>query len=176
MMMLMQEIRLPDGIKVEVKGDVAMVSGKLGTNTRRFNDALLSVRAEQGRLVVDHTTDKTLERVAANAEKAFAKELSNDVAGVSAYYELNMKQVHAHFPITVEVKGSTININNIIGERVPRTAKIAGSTKVEVKGQSVRIYGTSKDDVSQTAANVRLACKMRNKDTRVFQDGLYFEV
>ena len=91
-------------------------------------------------------------------------------------FEFKMKSVHAHFPITVEVKGQAIHINNIIGERVPRVARIAGATKVEVKGQNVRIYGPSLDDVSQTAANVRKACRMRNKDTRVFQDGLYFEV
>ena len=45
-----------------------------------------------------------------------------------------------------------------------------------MKGQNVRVYGPSLDDVSQTAANIRKACRMRNKDTRVFQDGLYFEV
>jgi large subunit ribosomal protein L6 len=45
-----------------------------------------------------------------------------------------------------------------------------------VKGQNVRVYGTSLDDVSQTAANIRLACKIRNKDSRVFQDGLYYEI
>ena len=92
-------------------------------------------------------------------------------------FEFKMKSVHAHFPITVEVKGQAININNIIGESASRgIAKIAGATKVEVKGQNVRLYGPSLDDVSQTAANIRKACRMRNKDTRVFQDGLYFEV
>jgi ribosomal protein L6P/L9E len=29
----------------------------------------------------------------------------------------------AHFPINVEVKGDILNINNIIGERFPRTSQ-----------------------------------------------------
>jgi large subunit ribosomal protein L6 len=76
----------------------------------------------------------------------------------------------------VEVKGDELLIKNIIGERFPRSSKIVGSTKIEIKGQNVRIYGTSLDDVTQTAGNIRLRCKMRNKDIRIFQDGLYYEI
>ncbi len=172
----MREIALPDGVKAEVKGPTIAISGKLGSNTRKFNDALVTIKVEAGKLALDHVKDKKLAHKAMNAESALSKELANDVKGVTEYFEFKMKSIHAHFPITVEAKGQVININNIIGERVPRVAAIAGLTKVEVKGQNVRLYGTSLDDVSQTAANIRKACRMRNKDTRVFQDGLYFEV
>lgn len=172
----MKEIPLPEGVKAEVKKDEITISGKLGSNKRIFNDALVSVKSESGKVVLEHIKEKKLVEKGMNAENALYKELQNDMKGVAQYYEFKMKSVHAHFPITVEQKGSVININNIIGERVPRVAKIAGATKVEIKGQNVRVYGTSLDDVSQTTANIRKACVMRNKDTRVFQDGLYFEV
>ena len=175
-LMIMEEIMLPDGVKVEVKGNTVTISGKLGSNTRKFNDAFVTVKAEGGKIHVDHIKEKKLALKAANAEKAFKKELSNDIKGVGSHFEIKMRSVYAHFPITVEVKGSMVNITNIIGERVPRKAQIVGATKVEVKGQEMRLYGTSLDDVSQTAANIRKACRMRNKDTRVFQDGLYYEV
>ena len=77
-----------------------------------------------------------------NAENALSREITNDIKGVAQHFEFKMKSVHAHFPITVEVKGQVININNIIGEQVARVAKIAGATKVEVKGQNVQVYGT----------------------------------
>ena len=96
--------------------------------------------------------------------------------GVNTYYEKKMRIVFAHFPINVEIKGDRLHINNIIGERVPRISKIVGTTKIEAKGQNVRVYGTSLDDVSQTAGNIRLVCKIRNKDSRVFQDGIYYEL
>jgi len=172
----MKEIQLTEGIKAEVKGSTIAISGKLGTNTRIFNDALVSIKVDGGKIVLDHTKEKKLVEKGMNAENALSKEIANDMKGVTQHYELKMKSIHAHFPITVEVKGTVININNIIGERVPRVAKIVGATKVEIKGQNVRLSGPSLDDVSQTAANIRKACVMRNKDTRVFQDGLYFEV
>ena len=44
------------------------------------------------------------------------------------------------------------------------------------KGQDMRLYGTSKDDVTQTAANLRKAVKIRKKDERTFQDGVYYSI
>jgi large subunit ribosomal protein L6 len=175
-MVAMIEIQLNEGIKAESSAGALTISGKLGANKRKFNSSLLSIKVEGQKILLDHVKAKKLAKKAANAEIAFSKEISNDIKGVGEYYEMKMKSVHAHFPITVEAKGGIVNINNIIGERVPRLANIVGTTKVEIKGQNVRLYGTSLDDVSQTAANIRLACKMRNKDTRVFQDGLYFEI
>ncbi|EQD42534.1 ribosomal protein L6, partial [mine drainage metagenome] len=37
-------------------------------------------------------------------------------------------------------------------------------------------YGSKHDDVSQTAANITKACKVRAKDERIFQDGIYYKM
>ena len=40
-------------------------------------------------------------------------------------------------------------------------------------GEDVVVQGPSLEDVSQTAANIELSTKIKNKDQRVFLDGLY---
>ena len=171
-----KEIQIPEGVAVEIKGNVIETKGALGTNRRTFNDALLEVHKKENGIVIGTVKDKILARKAAQAAQAFKAELGNDMSGVSRYFEKKMRIVFAHFPINVEVKGDRLYINNIIGERVPRISKIVGGTKIEAKGQNVRVYGTSLDDVSQTTANIRQICRIRDKDSRVFQDGLYYEV
>jgi large subunit ribosomal protein L6 len=84
-----------------------------------------------------------------------------------------MKIVYAHFPMTVKVKGNLINIDNFLGERSPRVAKIMGDVKVSVKGEDVTITGINKEDVGQTMANIEQATKIKRRDPRVFQDGIY---
>ena len=176
-MVLMESIELGNGVQAEVKGNEVTVKGSLGSNSRKFNDALLKVTKEGNSIKIEPTAHSAaLQKKAAMAERAFAKEIRNDISGVTKHYEFNMQVVFAHFPITVEAKGDTVQIKNLIGERAPRVARIVGATKVEVKGQNVRVYGTKLDDVSQTAANLRKACKIREKDGRVFQDGVYFAV
>jgi len=86
-----------------------------------------------------------------------------------------MKIVYSHFPINVKVMGDKglVVIENFIGERAPRYAKIYGNVKVTVQGDDVVIEGIDINEVSQTAANIQSATKIRNKDPRVFLDGIY---
>lgn len=171
----MIEIAIPQGINVGIAGNQIETKGSLGANKRKFNDALLKISTKDNKVIIEPVKDKVLAKKAAKAQNSMRKEIENDMKGVTTHFERKMRVVFAHFPITVEVKGSDVLIKTVIGERYPRTSKIVGSTKVEINGQSVRVYGTSLDDVTQTSANIRQACKMRNKDIRIFQDGLYYE-
>ncbi|BCS90630.1 MAG: 50S ribosomal protein L6 [Candidatus Micrarchaeota archaeon] len=172
----MIEINLNDKVSAEVSEDSIIIKGPLGTNKRRFNKRLLNVKVEGSKIVIDYNKDKKLERKAYAAQNSLAKEISNDIKGVQEYYTVNMVTAFTHFPMTVEVKGNKILIKNIFGELAPRYADIVGDTKVEVKGQNIKVYGTKLDDVKQTCANMILACKPKNKDIRIFQDGIYYAV
>ncbi|MFB0522514.1 MAG: 50S ribosomal protein L6, partial [Candidatus Bathyarchaeia archaeon] len=48
-----------------------------------------------------------------------------------------------------------------------------GDAKVAVKGEDVIVQGIDVEKVSQTAANIQRATKVKNKDPRVFLDGIY---
>ena len=167
-------IEVPNGTSAEVKGDKITVKGSLGTNVRKINTELLLVTAKGDKIEITPTENRILAAKAAKAVNAVGKEIKNDIDGVNKYFERRMTIVFAHFPITAEAKGSEFIIKNMLGERAARKCKIVGSTKVEVKGQEVRVYGTLLDDVGQTAANIRTASKIRKKDGRVFQDGVYY--
>ena len=96
-----------------------------------------------------------------------------ETAGVVDGFTIKMKVVYSHFPITVKVEGKKVLIENFQGERAPRICVIRGNTNVDVKGDDVIITGPVLTDVSQTAANVQQKSKVKNKDHRVFLDGIY---
>ena len=100
--------------------------------------------------------------------------ISNMIYGVKHGFTYKMKIVYAHFPMTVKVKGKLVTIDNFLGERHPRTAKIIGDdVKVSVKGDDVTITGINKENVGQTMANIEQATKIKGRDPRIFQDGIY---
>jgi large subunit ribosomal protein L6 len=51
---------------------------------------------------------------------------------------------------------------------------VVGETQVKVKGQDVTISGPDKEAVGQTAANMKNILKIKDKDPRIFQDGIYY--
>jgi len=97
------------------------------------------------------------------------------IRGVTSGYTYKLKIVYAHFPMTVKVqeKEGRITIDNFTGEKTPRVAKIIGPTKVKVAGDEIHVQGTNLRDVSQTAANIQSATRIKDKDQRVFLDGIY---
>ena len=64
-------------------------------------------------------------------------------------------------------------INNFLGERKPRSARILPGAKVEIGKDEVSITGIDKEQVGQTMANIEQATKVRGFDIRIFQDGIY---
>jgi len=78
-----------------------------------------------------------------------------------------------HFPFKVEISGNEITINNFLGEKIPRKAKIVDGCKVEIKGDEISVSGINKESVGLTAARLEIATKVKNRDRRVFQDGIF---
>ena len=75
--------------------------------------------------------------------------------------------------VKINEKEKKVIIENFIGEKFPRIAKIVGNVKVEVKGDDIIVQGLNLKEVSQTASNIEQATKIKKKDPRVFLDGIY---
>lgn len=101
--------------------------------------------------------------------------IRNMIRGVAKGYTYKLKIVYAHFPVTVKVqdKERKLTIENFTGEKTPRRVRIVGSAKVKVVSDELHVQGNSLSDVSQTAANIQTATKIKEKDQRVFLDGIY---
>jgi large subunit ribosomal protein L6 len=48
-----------------------------------------------------------------------------------------------------------------------------GDSKVKASGDEIIIQGINLEEVSQTAANIEQSTKIKDKDQRVFLDGIY---
>ena len=51
--------------------------------------------------------------------------------------------------------------------------KIKEGVKVAVEGDKVKVEGTDKELVGQTAANIETLTKIKGRDRRIFQDGIF---
>ncbi|MDE1873846.1 MAG: 50S ribosomal protein L6 [Candidatus Micrarchaeota archaeon] len=172
----MQEIKIPSGVKLELQneGSEITISGKLGSTRKHVNTRLLSAELNGDTLSIKETKHKKLAKKSALAAQSLASEISRAVSGVEGGLEKHMRIVFAHFPMSMEIKDGKVMAKNVLGEKKPRVAKIVGATKVEIKGQEVMVKGVDPYDVGQTAANIHRLSFARRKDSRVFQDGIFY--
>ena len=167
--LIREEISIPDGVDVTIDGGVT-VKGPKGELSRKFNHSEISMAVEDDRVVLEVKFPKKKDKAMIGTVRAH---ISNMITGVTEGFRYRMKIVYAHFPMSVKVAGDKVVIENFLGERHPRTARIVGDTKVQVKGDEVEITGINKEHVGQTMANIEQATKIKGRDPRVFQDGIY---
>ena len=166
-------LKIPDGVKVEVRDNRIVVSGPLGSLERSYDPRLVKVLKVDSEIII--FTDKVRKKTS-SLIRTMRSHIKNMIKGVTEGFEKKMIIAYSHFPMRVKVDDQRrlVIIENFLGERSPRIAKIVGEkTKVKVEGDYIYITGISPEEVGQTAANIRLATKIRKKDPRVFQDGIY---
>lgn len=157
-------MEIPKGINMRVEGHRMFVKGPQGEVQKSFPKG--SEVKLNGSTVEVGTRNPALKGTLESIIRSMFHGASNG-------YSRNLKLLYAHFPITIEVKGSDILVKNFLGEKQARKTVLIGSTKVVAKGQSVTVSGPDKEAVGQTIANLRTAMRIRDKDGRVFQDGIY---
>ena len=185
------EIEIPDDVTVEIDRFDVTVSGPEGDVTRRlwYPDVTVSVGEIEVERSDEESDDPTATRtetvegvvIESSTEKAkqtatigtFTSHLRNAFYGVTEGWEYGMEVFYSHFPMQVGVEGEEVVIQNFLGERAPRRTTIRGDTDVSVSGEEVTLRGPDKEDVGQTAADIEQLTRVNDKDTRVFQDGVY---
>jgi len=165
-------IEIPEGVQLNIDGRKVKVAGAKGTLEEDFSHIPVHFSIEDRTLRVYSPWAR--KREAALVGTALAH-IRNMIRGVTAGYTYKLKVVYAHFPMTVKVqeKEGKVMVDNFTGEKTPRIARIVGSAKVKVVSDEIHVQGTKLADVSQTAANIQSATRIKDKDQRVFLDGIY---
>ncbi len=154
---------MPQGVSVQLSGNRISVKGPKGTVERTFSP-LVAISVSGNEIKVDG--DKMHVNTTESLLAAMAK-------GVTEGYKKELKIIYAHFPISLEVKGQDVIIKNFQGEKMNRRSRLVGDTKLVAKGQAATLTGSDKEAIGQSMANLRTAMRIKEKDDRVFQDGIY---
>lgn len=163
-------ISVPDPVKVSESHKILKVEGPLGKTRKNFKKIPVDLQVSGKNVIIKALGTRKTDYAIFKTSESLVRSL---IKGVQTGYTYKMKIVYAHFPITVKVKDGSIHVENFQGERAARISKIFGDTKVAAKGDDVLITGSVLTDVSQTAASLQQNTKVKNKDSRVFLDGLY---
>jgi large subunit ribosomal protein L6 len=165
-----ETIKVPDDVQVNLVERRVTVTGPKGILVRDFAFAPISVELNGKDIRISAEWPRKKE---ASLVGTIRSHIQNMITGVTKGFTYKLKIVFSHFPISVKLKDKTVLIENFTGERNPRRAKIVGDVQVKIQGEDIVVQGMNLEHVSQTAANIEQATKVKRKDPRIFLDGLY---
>lgn len=164
------KIEIPEGVEAEIDGTTLKVKGPEGENERRFNFRKLEFKKEGNEIIIGYKKASKSEKKIINS---IAAHIKNMVQGVQEKFEYQLKICSSHFPITVEVKGNEVIVKNFLGEKIPRKTEIPEGVEIEIDKDIIKVKSVNKEMAGQTSADFETLTKVRNKDRRIFQDGIF---
>jgi large subunit ribosomal protein L6 len=163
-------VEIPEQVTVSLKKTMLGVSGPLGKTFKNFKKIPVLIQVQEKNVLIKTSGKRKKEYAIMNTVRSIIRTLCE---GVLEGYTIKMKIVYAHFPITVKIQNNQVIIENFQGERAARVARIHGQTKIVAKGDEVILTGPVLSEVTQSAAEIEQKTKIKNKDHRVFLDGIY---
>lgn len=169
-MTAVRKVTIPDGVKVQLDGTQLKVNGPKGQLARNVRFPQVSVTCDGKEVTI--ATESTRKEITAMVGTLEAH-TKNMIRGVTEGFEYRMKVVYSHFPIQLKLQGNRLEIANFLGEKKARYANIAAGVTAKVANDEVVLTGIDRELVGTSAANIEHATRIRNRDPRVFQDGIY---
>jgi len=167
---LFKEIEIPKDVEIGVEGNTLTVRGKEATLKRKIDTQKLIFEVKDRKIRVGN---KNLTKKEKKMMNTTVSHIKNMIRGVQKKFEYELKICFNHFPITVEVKGKEILVKNFLGEKFPRKVKIPEGADVRVDKDLIKVSSADKEIAGQAAANLETITKIRARDRRVFQDGIF---
>jgi len=165
-----EQINLPDGVTATLENNILTIKGEKGELSRTFSHPKINIKMNGNVIEIRSENVRRKEKALIGT---FVAHINNMIKGVTEGFEYHMKTVFSHFPIKTSVEDNYFVIQNFLGERSPRKARIIEGVTVEAKGEDTIVTGIDKEKVGQTVANIERATRVKNRDIRVFQDGVY---
>jgi len=163
---ILEEVEIPEDIQVESLGNMIT----LAKGSEKTSKTLCYPFKLEGKKI---SFSSSLNKGNKKLIKTSLAHIRNMVSGLGEKYVYKMQICFVHFPMTVAIKGNELVIKNFLGEVKERKAKILPAVQVKIDKEFITIESSDKEKAGQTAANFENATHARNRDKRVFQDGIY---
>lgn len=167
---IIKKIKIPEGVKCEYENHIF----KCGKDSIELSKKLffpgIKIEIKDSEIEINC---KKGNRIHLKIINTFIAHIKNLFAGLDKPFVYELETCNVHFPISLKVDGSNLIINNFFGEKVPRKAKILEGVDVKVEKNKITVSSRYKELAGQTAANFEKATKIKERDPRIFQDGIY---
>jgi len=163
-------VKIPKAIDVVINQSIVSVKGPLGKLERNFSHASVDISRIGDEIFIEAMWPDKKKMAMIGTIKSHIR---NMMTGVVKGFTYKLKIVYAHFPLNVKVSGNELVVENFGGERQSRKVKIPSSINVTIAGDDVVLKGIDLEEVSQSAANIQQITRIKNKDPRIFLDGIY---
>ena len=168
---LKEEIIVPEGITASLDENKIIMKKDSDELIRKINP-MVNIKLEGDKIVLE------IKKASKKGKKVFGTtkaHLNNMIKGLTEKFKYKLQITNVHFPMTVKIDESKneLAINNFLGEKTDRIIRLVQGVSIKADKEFIEIEDCDIEKAGQCAANIEKGAKPKNKDRRIFQDGIY---
>jgi large subunit ribosomal protein L6 len=167
---IIEKISIPEGISCHYSNNVLTCTKDSKTLKRKISIPSTEIKVHEKEIILECKKGNKNNFTGIMSNIAH---IQNLFRGLQESFIYKLESCNVHFPMTLKTEGEKIKINNFLGEKVPREAKILPGVEVKIEGPKITVSSNDREAAGQTAANLERATKLKGRDKRIFQDGIY---
>lgn len=165
-----ESLLLPQGVSAQITEGAVKLKGPNGEIQKKLVNPKIKIVVEGNKVLFQAKNATKREKTMIGTFRAHVR---NMVKSVIEGHTYRLRVCSGHFPMTVNVSNNEVTVKNFFGEKVPRVLKIMKGAEVKLDGNEITVSSMDKDIAGQVAADIENLTRIRNKDLRIFQDGIY---
>lgn len=168
---LREEINISNGINVTIEDNKIILTKDNKEIKRKLNNRI-NVKTEGNKIILSSKKVTRREKKILYTLKAHIK---NAFEGLTKGFKYKLQAVSVHFPMTLEVDktNNQLLVKNFLGEKKPRIIEIISGVEVKINKDRIEVESPDIEKAGQVAANIEKGTRIRFRDRRIFQDGIF---
>lgn len=168
---LNEEIKIPDGIIATIEKN-EIVMKKDNKEVRRKLNPIIDIKINGNQITISSKKNTRKEKKMFGSMKAHVR---NMLVGLTDGFIYKLQAVSVHFPITLKVdeQKNELLVKNFLGEKKDRVIKLIPGVQVKINKDIIELSSPDIEKAGLTASNIEKGTKIRFRDRRVFQDGIF---
>jgi large subunit ribosomal protein L6 len=167
---LKKELELPKQTTFTKTDSSIIITGPQGEVGKKLAHPRIKITCENNKIILESKKARKTEKKILNT---FQAHLKNMIRGVNEKHTYKLKICSGHFPMHVSISDNQLLVKNFLGESIPRKLTVKQGAEVKIEGDEIIISSSSKETAGQIAADIEQLTRVKNKDLRIFQDGIW---
>ena len=166
---LAEEIEIPSGISASIENNELILS-KDGKKVRRKMISPIEAKIDGNKIIVSSKKSGKKEKKVFGSMKAHIR---NMILGLNEGFIYKLQAVSVHFPITLKIENNQLHVKNFLGEKKDRVIELVDGVEVNINKDIIELESADIEKAGSVAANIEKGTKVRKRDRRIFQDGIF---
>jgi len=168
---LYEEFEIPEGIIANLEDDV-LIMKKDDKELIRKLPALITIKVEGNKIILSAARNRRIER---KLFGTFKSHIKNMIKGFTEGFKYKLQIANVHFPMNVshDKENNELIVKNFLGEKKDRRIKLVEDVNVKIENENIELESFDIERAGQVATNIEKGTRVRNKDRRIFQDGIF---